>query len=179
MIPRAGAEIVRASDNKEADITLIVVDAQFGFEAARPVWFIKAVEEQILIAMRNHWPIVVVEMTGFGSTFAVLMDRLQGKYDRFVLKRRLPDDASQEILFACEERDFTTKRFRLCGVNSEACVLATADGLRRKFPGSLIEIATGACNSGSGWNVWHEFPNYPEFVLLPPGEPIENVPRPF
>ena len=69
-------------------------------------------------------------------------------------------DGSDRVVDVCLKEGYQPQLFRVCGVKSRACVEATAVGLATRFPHSIVEVLTGACNqdNGNDWSIWNGFP---------------------
>lgn len=165
------------------DEVLVVMDMEPGFAASQDAitqWF---VEQQILRAIELGLPVVVVEYDAFemGSTYAHLMRHLEG-YGRCVVVDRSPprrdqpaflrDNAAEQVIAACERRGFSTRAFRVCGVNSDACITATIRGLADAIDTCHITVVQDACNSDNGrdTHVFHDvFPLMSNVTVLQHG----------
>jgi nicotinamidase-related amidase len=136
---------------------LVVVDMQPGYPAALDAltqWFVK---QEILRHREQNLPILLVEFDAheMGETFDCIKSLIEG-YDRGRIISKRGDDGSAEILKACRQFGFSPDSFRICGVNSDACVLETVQGLVVKHPTCLITIPQDACNclTGKSNDVW-------------------------
>lgn len=141
----------------QAPYTLVIVDMQPGFDASNHKPTIEACKRQILTAMQNGCPIVVLEMgcENNGQTHESLRQLLTG-YDRFVRVSKEQSDGSRELLAACRNRWFPMHRFLVCGVNIHACVESTVRGLSNSMPAARIEVVKEACNDN--WYIrWDRF----------------------
>lgn len=144
--------------------THVVVDVQSGFEATKPAWLKLAVLREILLARVLGNPIVMLEFFAisppktFGNTYDELVCAAAANNSgNFTMRAKALEDGSERVQDACLKMGFPTNRFRICGVNTHACVRATVEGLSRTFPGCFIEVVTDACNDYRG-NNWSIFP---------------------
>lgn len=144
---------------------LVVIDMQPGYPASQDAitqWFVK---QEIARARQANQLILIVEYHAheMGETYPAIMELVEG-YDRAVVVSKDGDDGSAEILQACAARGFSLHSFRMCGVNSDACVLESVQGLVDKQPGCSITVVQDACNclTGRANDVWYEdFPAIP------------------
>ena len=136
------------------DTTLVVVDMCPAFVAAAGVF--DAVSEQIDLAMAKGWAIVFVQSRGKGQTYPQLLQRTNGygRVYRNALKQ--DNDGSSEVVFAALERNFSIQRFRVCGVNTWACVYDTVFGLLEIVDFAFVELVAHACND-SARGSWKQF----------------------
>ena len=108
--------------------TLVIIDMQGGFKAAKSRPLIRSIIEQIRLSRSLNWPIVVVQYCGFGKTLYALRRELDG-YDkvRYIIKHT--DDGSHEVNGVIGELT-KSRNFRICGVNTDQCVYFTTRGLK-------------------------------------------------
>lgn len=145
--------------------TLIVIDMQpETFIAARDDGTVQNVIREINQAKQNGAAVLFVEYQFNGETDPRLIDAAKGigaeKY-KVIHKRR--DDGSDRIIKALEANGWPKDRLLICGVNTDACVLRTVQGLDEKLNGygfngidvdirkdvAKIEVVWDACNSDS------------------------------
>lgn len=136
---------------------LVVVDMQPGYPAALDgltQWFVK---QEIMRHLEQNLPILLVEFDAheMGETFDGIKSLIDG-YSRGRIISKRGDDGSTEILKACLQFGFSPDSFRICGVNSDACVLETVQGLVAKYPTCRITVPQDACNclTGKSNDVW-------------------------
>lgn len=141
---------------------LVVMDMQPGFTAAQDAitkWFVK---QEVTRAREEGRPIVIVEYDPheMGETFDDIRALVEG-YELAVIITKGDDDGSAEILHICEKKGFPIASFRMCGVNSDACLLESIQGLADKLPECSITVVQDACNclTGKTNDVWYE--DYP------------------
>lgn len=156
------------------DTTLVVVDMQTRSKAANDSGTIAKVEALIQLAIEKRWAIIFLEIKNdfedYGPTLPQLMEAVEN-YPRKTLLVKPEKDGSHLITKACNEASFDTARFILCGVNLDACVVFTANGLAREFPVSEIDIAVQACNSENPfmWDTWAAFVAHSQIRLVSTG----------
>ena len=173
------------------DSVLVLVDMQKKFPASTDPAVIQACANLITNHMRRQSPIIIAEFGDpkvilpphsihCGDTHRSLMDLLlfPRRYDKLAVVEKLCNDGSAVILRECTNRGFATSAFRVCGVNSDACVSETVYGLAVRRHKSQIEVITEACNTeGKSYNWrkdcwepynWNHFPALPNIVLVRP-----------
>ncbi len=149
--------------SQESSYTLVVVDMQPKFRTSAPV--LEEVAWQVRLAKAAFCPVVFLQYKHFGPTSRRLFDLLENTPELYAVYRKGTNDGSAAVVHACQRRGFGTARFRLVGVNTHACVKSTALGLSQRFAGSIVEVATQACNDWRG-NHWDRFPVGPNIRLL-------------
>lgn len=150
---------------------LVVIDMQPGYPAALAAvtqWFVK---QEIQKQMEQNLPVILVEFDAheMGETLQSLRELLAG-YKRLKVVSKSQNDGSTEVIAACRILTGydTPFRLRVCGVNSDACVLETVQGLSEKLPLTSIVVPQDACNclTGKENDVWVEdFPALPNVVV--------------
>lgn len=128
--------------------TLVVVDMQPDFQASCDPSTLRAVEVEIQAAVARAFPVVVLEYACFGHTHDVLMQQL--KDSRHCVKTKYSDDGSKEVTETCRTLGWNMRHFRVCGVNANACVQATVEGLVETVPETTVEVVREACNAHCG-----------------------------
>jgi hypothetical protein len=145
------------------ETTLVIIDMQSGedgFFTARDPATIRHVIRQVEMAKRHNWGIIVVEYMRHGRTEPKIMNKLIS-YERWTRVRKYRDDGSKVILTAAAKNQFEMKRFRVCGVNINACVFETTMGLAKK---AEVHVVKHACNAS--YCGWGQF-NLDNVVLIP------------
>lgn len=150
-------------DGSAADYTLVIVDMQPQFLASTKKDTLAAVEREIRFAMEKKAAIIILEYRNWGPTNPTITD-LTDSYQRCAVSEKALDDGSREILNTCKEQGFSNRRFRVCGVNTHACVEATVSGLAKAASRSRIEVVKETCNDSEG-NDWRDFPKRRNIVL--------------
>ncbi len=135
--------------------TLVIVDMQPRFHTSQKRATLYAVEREIQRAKELNNPIVVLEYDDYGLTDTRLTDAI-GSYRLCRTCVKTDDDGSKEVLEACDNEGYTTERFRVCGVNTHACVQSTVSGLAKKVRDCIVEVVKAACND-SPENDWAGF----------------------
>jgi len=145
---------------------LLVVDMQPRFEASTRGWLLRAVAREVRAARSAGAGIVFLEYTrrrGDGGvplterTHRRLTD-LVADYDDAVTVHKGQDDGSAAVLRAAEEwygdgpgsGRHIDGGVRVVGVNTEACVASTVNGLSAALPDLGITVVGGACNGHGG-----------------------------
>lgn len=139
----------------------VVVDMQPGFAVANDpltIWF---VEREITRAIEEGRPIVILEFDSheMGHTHERLLKLVEG-YARARVMEKWEDDGGARVLAALDELGVASRKFRVCGVKADACVLETVKTLAA-LPSSSATVVQDACNSDNGRDsrVWHvDFP---------------------
>lgn len=126
--------------------TLLVIDMQSEFQASNNRTTISACIVQIKEAIKNDCPIIFAEFVGFGPTHKRLTNLVKNyKHTYTILKNResaAPEFELALIHFKCP------KNIRVCGVNTDQCVLSTVKDLSSThFLVREIEIVKDACNT--------------------------------
>ena len=162
------SSLVPAPSLSSSPYTLVIVDMQPGFPASNQVTTIRACEQLILESVRLGYPIVVLEFeptSMLGTTHGQLMRKLEGgRYNKYVVETKRADNGAPEVLRACQSRGFATRTFRVCGVNTHACVQATVTGLASAEPSAIIQVIQEACNDGGG-SLWSAFQRLDNVLL--------------
>lgn len=152
--------------------TLVVVDMQPDFVASNDPRTQSAVSLEIERARRNGMAVVFMEIpylspldeTGYEPTHKFLKDLVRG-YDKTTVLEKA-DNGAVRLLDGCKHFDFCTKRFRICGVNTELCVRDLVLGLLRASPKSRIKVICRACNTiYKKKDTWSDFPKSDQLVL--------------
>jgi len=126
--------------------TLIVIDMQKEFIASSFPHVIRGVRKQIKEARKRKDGIIFLEYDLTGPTIKKVLDGVSF-YDKQKWKRvkKEDDDGSKEAINALKEKQFNMNELILCGVNAEACVQRTANGLAKRLKKSKIIIQLEAC----------------------------------
>jgi nicotinamidase-related amidase len=141
--------------------TLVIVDMQPGLPASHPDWLRQAVLSLIERARAGNMAIVVLEyltyvpLRLYGDTYEELIAAARG-LSHFAMRAKAELDGSARVADALKSMNLTSERFTICGINTHACIEATAVGLAKLFPASQVEVAASACNDFRG-NDWSKF----------------------
>jgi nicotinamidase-related amidase len=128
--------------------TLVIIDMQEEFiETAQHA--LTGVFQAIRRAKANKSPILVVEYKSCGNTLPEIRRALKG-YSRVRTVTKFDDDGSEEISQSLRRNRFSRK-LRICGVNLDACVRSTIEGIfsderRSHYSITLLGYATYATN---------------------------------
>lgn len=142
--------------------TLVIVDMQERLRAANHKPTLVAVKKLLNLAMKCGWGIVFLEIKNqyeeYGPTIPELLHITRNHPRRFRLVKD-EKDGSLQVAQAVEEGNLETGRFVLAGVNLDACVVFTANGLARLYTDSRIEVVCQACHSENPamWDTWSAF----------------------
>jgi nicotinamidase-related amidase len=145
---------------------LLVVDMQPKFKASGRRWLLSAVAREVRAAKSAGWGIMFLEYTRCRDVGGVpLKERtrrrltdLVADYSEAVVVHKERDDGSAAVLHAAErwysegagnERHLDGG-IRVVGVNTEACVADTVNGLSAAMPGLEITVVGDACNAFGG-----------------------------
>jgi nicotinamidase-related amidase len=124
--------------------TLIVVDMQYKFVAARNKNAQKACKKAIKEAIKNKSPIVFLEFVDYGETLPALT-KLTKNYQKAFHVSKKDWDGSKESLTVLTDNKINHTNFKVCGVYTDCCVAATAKGLVDRHPTSKVEVLSSAC----------------------------------
>jgi nicotinamidase-related amidase len=130
---------------------LAVVDMQPGFHAAQHC--LPNVIDLVKKAVVRKIPIVIIELSpSFNKPTYPEIIELVKDYPLLVQTNKNGDDGSKEIKSALESSlvDAKLDKIRVCGVNSNACVRATALGLADIYKRSQVILHYEACCGTSG-----------------------------
>lgn len=136
--------------------SLLVIDAQPIFSAANSTSLIRSIRSEILTAKQAKAPIVFVEFAlkhiapQVGQTHQTLLDAAAGSDFSIVAKKS--QSGATEVNQHYRRYFAKLPPLRVCGVNTEMCVLDTVEGLK-KLGWENITIASSACNSDAN----HQF----------------------
>lgn len=131
--------------------TLLVIDMQAYFSAARNKRVQEEVSKEIRQAIKDNMPIIFLEYIGCGSSVKQLTKNVAhpNHYDKSYLIGKTTGGGSREVLTLIKAFRLPQKHIKVCGVNTSACVFETTVGLRQKLKGSKIELLVNACNDSS------------------------------
>ena len=126
---------------------LIIIDMQPYFDYKGSVSaIIDACRREIQNAINENIPVVLVEWFGLGATDARLRELVEN-YHNLITVNKNDDDGSNEIV--AELGKYNYSLFKVCGVNTDACVKATVKGLIDLCPNLNVEVVLDAVNSDS------------------------------
>lgn len=128
--------------------TLVIVDMQASFSAANNKRVRDNCKHEIIKATDKGGAIIFVEFIGCGRTIPGLV-KLTDDYNRAFIVRKDDEDGSREVHKVIKDNKLPSRRIKVCGVNTDQCVLATVCGLNSLMKQTNIEVITKACNSYS------------------------------
>lgn len=146
-----------------SNYTLVIVDMQGSFKASRAI--IEQVKDEVALASKNSCPIVVLQYQNRGRTHDDIMRLIESSGVKHSVLWKSRDDGSAEVSRVSYARGYPKNSFRVCGVNTHACVRRTVVGLTGRFPTSTVNVATAACN-GPVSNNWKRFPRHRNIKLI-------------
>lgn len=149
---------------KHTDTTLVIVDMQETFIASKRV--LLEVLQEIDTALQNDWAIVILEYHNQGPTLDCVLARAK-QSRRFALETKFKDGGGREVLNACRKHNLPTKRFRVGGVNTHACVSRTVHEISKLFHHSYVMVVQKACAHNLRANDWHKFFRFKNFRVVP------------
>jgi hypothetical protein len=128
--------------------SLVVIDMQKAFTAARRKRVLLNCEKEINKAIKNNCSIIFVEYFNCGKTIKKLTD-LTKNYKKTYTVTKNNDDGSPEISCLFKSNRLPAKNIKVCGVNTDACVLDTVCGLSHsnRFSKSIIDVIANACDT--------------------------------
>lgn len=147
--------------------THIVVDMQPGFaEASANPWTIAVNEYLLKRAVEEGRAVVVLENTPKlkGHTFPRLLRVLEG-YRRAVVVSKYDDDGSKQVIETCQRYGFDDSQFEGSGVHTDACVLATLNGVATLRPHSCVRAIREGCWSNTPCGMWSDFSRVPNVSI--------------
>jgi len=145
------------------DYTLVIIDMQPEFAAAECVDTQDAIVCEIMRARSRCQKVLIVNYNDGGQHVESIQEALIG-YEKLTYQvDKYDDDGSRQIMDMVDMFDLA-RRFRICGVNYDACVQATVAGYESKWmnegsgtrgminnpfnvPPSDITIVEDACNA--------------------------------
>lgn len=137
---------------------VVVIDLQPHFAASCDKRLLANAERELRRARENNWPVMVVEYAGYGKTHDCLRNVLKGYKPKKVVTKSM-DDGSNDIIGHCDQLEWPKEHFIVFGVNANACVRQTVDGLSGKLPLAKIEVIKDACNQDYQWKTFVPGPN--------------------
>ncbi len=129
-----------------SNTTLCIVDMQPCFKATEQA--IPGVLKEIERAKKNNDTVIVLEYTHRlykkRQTIKPVLDALKDYRYKVAYVNKIEDDGSTEFLIVAKKLRFKTEKVRVVGVNREACVFATVDGLSYSPRIKSIEVVLDA-----------------------------------
>ncbi len=126
-------------------IPLLVIDMQPSFSASDDKELQNNIAYQISLAKRRGAWIFFVEYSDSGKTHKYLT-RLTEGYEKVRRVKKHHDDGSKEIKRAFKRIRVEPQVLKICGVNTDCCVINTAKGLATHFK---VLIMLTCCGTGN------------------------------
>lgn len=144
---------------------LVITDMQSDFKEATERRLLENVCRLIDFAISQNWPIAVLEFSGHGQTLSPIAERLEG-YSNWFPVQKTTNDGSHQLLEQLKLRGLAVKRFVVCGVSINACVLETVSGLAYSPERPSVSVIIEACGDHYPPR-WDEYPEASNVSLLP------------
>ncbi len=139
------SSVVSNRDNNYPYV-LIVIDMQPNFGCSNNPKTLDAVADLINNAKHDNAFIVYAQYMRQGKTHTNLVKLTNGYINRsFAVANR--NDKSGAILTRLVKRQVRSDLVKVCGVNTNACVRATVEGLSNELKEWSIQVIKKACNS--------------------------------
>lgn len=117
------------------DKTLVIVDTQTGFPGAYEVE--ETVIQLVCHAMKNRWPVILVEYDTCGFTIESITDKLEG-YSCCSTVVKNGGDGGPYVIDCLSQHTSWPTNLVVCGVYGDCCVSDTVSGLFENS--SLVEV---------------------------------------
>lgn len=121
---------------------LVIIDMQWNFPSSRDARLQTNIIRQIRLAKKKNYPIICLEYIGDGRTIPKIRKELEDYKNKFFFRKNW-DDGSDKILSI---KNKLPSKFRVCGVNTDACVFETVVNLSDELC-CKIEVLSKSCNS--------------------------------
>jgi nicotinamidase-related amidase len=144
---------------------LVVVDMQEYFDAANNEKTLKEVKKQIQLAKKRNGPIIFLEYAESGKTKKELLDLVKN-YKHKYIETKYNDSGADKIIRVIKRGKLGEKNIRICGVNSDCCVLETTKDLITRLPKSKINVIKKACNTYNKVKGWFYYPKKIKNLIL-------------
>lgn len=139
---------------------LVIVDMQPMFPAAQCNGLVDAVKREVLRAISENRPVIVLEYVGWGPSYDCIMELLEG-YDRWVRRVKRTWSGAAEVLDECQSHGWDSSNHRVCGVETFACVAQTCEDLAAAD--RKVVVVTDGCNDSV--TAWLDFPEHENITL--------------
>lgn len=163
--------------NANDEYTLVVVDMQPLYTAdsttisnvTREVRLARQRQNKIIFLWIPYFSAFQAEL--FAGTYPAILKAVHG-YDpnNWSETAKLIQDGSREVFQTCAKKHIQSKRFRLCGVNTDMCVLDTVNGLLANPTVEAIAVVKDACRTTNSktdnTKVWQLFPLDARLTLI-------------
>lgn len=131
----------------KASYTLVIIDMQSSFVAARHPGVQNECKSLIKRAMKDNAPIIFVELISHGRTMECLFE-LADHYEHVYVARKQNESGADEVDMIITSNDLPWESLVVCGVNTDMCVSETVLTLAIDF-NYKISLAHKACNAES------------------------------
>jgi hypothetical protein len=135
----------KSTYNTNYPYALIIIDMQEQFDASRDKNTIRTIQKMITDAKRDGAFIIIAHYMRCGQTRPEIRKMIQG-YPYADSCYSNQDDKSQAIYTKLLRYGIQTDIFKICGVNTEACVMSTIFGLTDLYPNTHILVSFNGCN---------------------------------
>ena len=126
---------------------LCIIDMQPDFTAANDNSVQRYIRRLVRTAIFDRAYIVVAQYKGYGETVPSIMRLLHGYPHRGICQASR-DDKSIVITRLLKGRRARAQYFKICGVNTDACVYSTVKGLHRRSRQPLYVVGR-ACHTAN------------------------------
>lgn len=123
---------------------------QYDFKAALSIPTLNNVLREIEKAKQDGQFIYVLEYLYFGKTLDEIQEALKG-YHNTHTQIKGGCSGSDHIKKTLQISNHTPKILKLCGVNTDQCVAATANDFAKDNPSITVQVILDACNTDSGY----------------------------
>ena len=177
-IENAGANFkLETVMNANDEYTLVVIDMQPLYttdniaisNVTREVRLARQRQNKIIFLWIPYFNVFQDEL--FAATYPAILKAVQG-YDQNNWNEvtKLIRDGSREVFQTCAKKHFPNTRFRVCGVNTDMCVLDTVEGLLAIPTVAAVEVVKDACRTTNSktdnTKVWQLFPSDARLSLI-------------
>jgi nicotinamidase-related amidase len=159
--------MLKSKHKPKQPATRVVIDMQPTFAASNDPDVIIGVVKEILEAIREDAPILIVQYLGSGPTHRGLMNLVK-KYKKSVKIYKQDNDGGKEIVRTIRKHRYSEQHLRVCGVNTDCCVLETVRSLLDLLKESKIEVVKNACGTEHNYGSfnWKTYPLHSNLKLV-------------
>lgn len=111
-------------------MTLCIIDMQPYFKTATKS-LADRIAQEIRKSQKRREGIILLEYYNLGNTYKNILNELRS-YDRQTTIAKYADNGANELLAAARSLRFNMSHFRICGVNTCACVRETFWGVHNR-----------------------------------------------
>jgi nicotinamidase-related amidase len=120
--------------------SLVIIDMQPSFIAAKQSSLRKPILREIALAKKHNRQIIVVHFARYGRTINYILKELKGYKNKSFVRKNDVDGSDKT------NRVLKNNNVRICGIEASECVFETASGLSKMgFNVSLVKDACGDC----------------------------------